>query len=74
MTTTWSVASGPGPVSFSPSAQVEDPTVSFTTAGTYVLRLTADDGGAIAADDMVVQVAPVGGSLATEVPREREQR
>ena len=66
VTTTWSVASGPGPVSFSPSAQVEDPTVSFTTAGTYVLRLTADDGGAIAADDMVVQVAPVGGSLVTE--------
>jgi len=62
----WSVASGPGPVTFSPSDQVEDPTVSFTTAGTYVLRLTADDGAAIAADDVVVQVAPVGGSLATE--------
>ena len=66
VTTTWSVASGPGPVSFSPSAQVEDPTVSFTTAGTYVLRLTADDGGAIAADDVVVQVVPVGGSLVAE--------
>jgi hypothetical protein len=66
VTTTWTVASGPGPVTFSPSDQVEDPTASFTTAGTYVLRLTADDGAAVVADDVVVQVAPVGGALTTE--------
>lgn len=40
----WTKQSGPGTVTFAPSAAVEDPSASFSAAGTYVLRLTADDG------------------------------
>ena len=67
VTRTWSVASGPpGNVTFSPSTSAEDPTVTFENAGTYVLRLTATDGAATTADEVTVQVAPVGGALSTE--------
>ncbi|HET9665564.1 MAG TPA: multicopper oxidase domain-containing protein, partial [Desertimonas sp.] len=39
----WTQVSGPGTVTFANAASV-DTSASFTTAGTYVLRLTADDG------------------------------
>ena len=39
----WATESGPAAASFA-SATVEDPTVTFPVAGTYVLRLTANDG------------------------------
>ena len=43
VTTTWSQVSGPGTVTFADAAAV-DTTASFPVDGTYVLRLTADDG------------------------------
>lgn len=43
VTYAWSVDSGPASVSFSPSANVLNPTATFTTAGDYILRLTAND-------------------------------
>lgn len=62
VTTTWSKVSGPGTVTFSPSAGTEDPTASFSEAGTYVLRLTGYDGELSGADDVTVTVTPEGGS------------
>ncbi|MDX1681100.1 MAG: hypothetical protein R3242_10255, partial [Akkermansiaceae bacterium] len=41
--TSWTVVSAPGPVAITDSSAV-DTTATFTTAGTYTLRLTADDG------------------------------
>ena len=43
VTTTWSMGSGPGAVTFQNGSQV-DTQASFTLAGTYMLRLTANDG------------------------------
>ncbi|MEA3502770.1 MAG: hypothetical protein U9R47_08350, partial [Actinomycetota bacterium] len=42
-TTVWSLVSGPAAVTFG-DASAEDTTASFSVAGTYVLRLVADDG------------------------------
>ncbi|HXV63605.1 MAG TPA: right-handed parallel beta-helix repeat-containing protein, partial [Vicinamibacteria bacterium] len=57
VTTSWSELSGPGTVSFSDSSAV-DTTASFSEAGTYVLRLTADDGALSAFADVTVTVEP----------------
>ena len=43
MTVTWSVASGPGAVTFADAGAV-DTEATFTVAGSYLLRLTANDG------------------------------
>ena len=43
VTTGWTMVSGPGPVVFAAPAAVST-TAAFRYAGTYVLRLTADDG------------------------------
>ena len=56
-TTAWSMDSGPGIVTFAESSVV-DTTASFSTAGVYVLRLTADDGQLTASDVMTVTVNP----------------
>ena len=42
VTTTWTKQSGPGTVTFG-NASAVDTTAAFSTSGTYVLRLTADD-------------------------------
>ncbi len=60
MTTTWSLVSGPGTVTFADPNAV-DTTASFSGTGTYVLRLTADDGGGVASDDVTVTVSGDGG-------------
>ncbi|MFO1459481.1 MAG: VWA domain-containing protein [Verrucomicrobiota bacterium] len=39
----WQLVSGPGTATFLPQANVINPTVSFSAAGDYVLRLTATD-------------------------------
>jgi hypothetical protein len=57
LTTHWSVGSGPGPVAFLDAAAV-DTRASFTTAGTYVLRLTASDGALSSTDSVTIAVAP----------------
>jgi hypothetical protein len=57
LTTEWTQVSGPGPVVFADSSRI-DTTATFTTAGTYVLRLTASDGEFTITDDVTVVVQP----------------
>ena len=61
VTTAWSKTSGPGTVTFGSSSAV-DTTAGFTAAGTYVLRLTADDNDLTAYDELTISVnaAPSG--------------
>ena len=59
LTTTWSQLSGPGAASFTNATSLST-TVSFSEAGTYVLRLTADDGALQASDDLTVTVDAAG--------------
>jgi RHS repeat-associated protein len=54
----WSKVSGPGTVTFSNPALTAT-SAAFSTAGTYVLRLTATDSQLTAADDLVVTVQEV---------------
>ncbi len=57
VTRMWSVVNGPGAVTF---ADVHDlaTVVTFATAGTYTLRLTADDTEFTVTDDVVITVHP----------------
>src|SRR5690606_5573705 len=56
LTLLWTKISGPGTVSFgNPSAAVT--TASFSAAGTYVLRLTANDGALSTSADVTVTVS-----------------
>lgn len=55
VTTSWSSVSGPGTVTFS-DASALNTTVAFSTNGTFILRLTANDGALSAADDIAVRV------------------
>jgi len=52
---TWSVVSGPGPVTFTP---INAPRTSahFDLPGSYVLQLTASDGSLAASDELAVTV------------------
>jgi hypothetical protein len=59
VTTTWSGVSGPGTVTFG-NASAVDTTATFSQSGSYVLRLTADDGDASAFDEMTVSVNEPG--------------
>ena len=59
VTTTWSLVSGPGNVSFA-DASSSDTTATFTAAGSYVLRLTANDSELQASDDVVITVTAEG--------------
>jgi len=60
LTTTWSLAAGPGAVTFStPSALSTE--VTLSVPGAYTIRLSAFDGQATASDDVTVVVnAPEG--------------
>ena len=53
----WTKVSGPGDVQFDNPAAAST-TVSFTLAGTYTLRLTANDGALSAFDEVDVLVRP----------------
>ncbi|HRX69807.1 MAG TPA: DUF4214 domain-containing protein [Candidatus Competibacteraceae bacterium] len=55
VTVTWTKVSGPGTVTFSNAANATT-TATFSTAGAYVLRLTAEDGAVTATDDVTVIV------------------
>ncbi len=57
VTSTWSVVSGPGMVTFG-DANVLNTTASFSTDGVYVLRLTADDSALTDTDDVTITVNP----------------
>src|SRR4029434_1978776 len=59
LTTTWSKVSGPGTVTFG-NANAVNTTASFSLAGSYVLRLTANDSVLQASDDISVTVNPAG--------------
>ncbi|HEY9284585.1 MAG TPA: RHS repeat-associated core domain-containing protein [Pyrinomonadaceae bacterium] len=56
-TLSWTKVSGPGSVAFE-SAGASAATAAFAEAGTYVLRLTADDSHLSAADEVSVAVNP----------------
>ena len=55
VTTTWSKVSGPGTVTFG-NANAVTTTATFSTSGTYVLRLTASDSALQATDDVQITV------------------
>jgi fibro-slime domain-containing protein/RHS repeat-associated protein len=57
LSSTWSVLSGPGTVTFGDTAAPVT-TAAFSTPGTYVLRLTASDSQLSASDDLAVNVNP----------------
>lgn len=59
LTTTWSLVSGPSGVSYGNAGAI-DTIATFTVAGTYTLRLTADDGFTQVSDDVVIIVNPAG--------------
>jgi RHS repeat-associated protein len=55
ITSRWSKVSGPGAVTFG-DASVQSTSASFSTAGTYVLRLFAEDGELEAIDEVTITV------------------
>jgi len=57
LTTAWTMFSGPGPVTFGDPASLSTP-VSFTMPGTYILRLSANDGAMTSSADVTVTVNP----------------
>lgn len=60
-TVTWSKTSGPGTVSFV-NPYVTSTTATFSAAGTYVLRATANDGELEGFDELTVTVQSSGGT------------
>lgn len=64
VTSTWSRVSGPGTVSFG-NANAVDTSASFSSAGTYVLRLTANDGQLSSSDTVTIVVNQGGGREVT---------
>ena len=66
VTASWSKLSGPGTVAFA-DAHAPATTATFSAAGTYVLRLTGDDGALTVSDDMTVVVSDPPGAV-LEVP------
>ena len=59
ITTIWSQVGGPGSVTFGDLNAV-DTTATFSLAGTYTLRLTADDSQATNSDDVTITVNEEG--------------
>ena len=55
LTYTWTKVSGPGKVTFANASQAVT-NAQFSKAGTYTLRLTANDGQLSATDDVVITV------------------
>jgi hypothetical protein len=59
--TTWTLVSGPGPVTFGSPAAAST-TATFTVPGVHTIRLSAFDGEATSSDDVVVTIDPPAGS------------
>jgi uncharacterized repeat protein (TIGR03806 family) len=57
LTYAWSKVSGPGTATFA-NAGAASTTATFSAAGSYVLRLTANDGALSGSDDVTVTVSP----------------
>ena len=67
LTTAWSKLSGPGTVTFgNPTAR--STTGSFSAAGTYALRLTANDTALSATSDVTINVAPQAAPELNQAP------
>lgn len=64
ITTAWSKVSGQGTVTLG-DARAVDTTASCSGTGTYVLRLTANDGQANASDDVTIMVSQAPGGQTT---------
>ena len=62
LTTTWSVISGPGNVTFG-NLHSTNTTANFSQFGYYLLQLTATDGDRTAYDQLAVYLYPGSGSL-----------
>jgi RHS repeat-associated protein len=58
VTSRWAFVSGPATVTFAAGTALSTP-ATFSTAGTYVLRLTADDTEHIVSDTITIIVNPV---------------
>ena len=56
VTVTWTKQSGPGTVTFG-NIHAVDTTANFSSLGTYVLRMTADDGELTSYEEMTVTVS-----------------
>jgi hypothetical protein len=57
LTITWTMLSGPGTVTFA-NASALSTTATFSLAGSYVLRLTANDSALSTTDDVAITVNP----------------
>ncbi|HIK33558.1 MAG TPA: hypothetical protein IGS31_19730 [Oscillatoriales cyanobacterium M4454_W2019_049] len=55
VTASWTQISGPGTANFA-NPNAEDTAVSFSTPGTYVLRLSGNDGENTVSDDVAIEV------------------
>jgi hypothetical protein len=66
-TTTWSRVSGPTSVTFGDASNPVTTVSGMTSAGDYVLRLTADDGASSSFDELTVHVT-TGGTFTLDVP------
>jgi hypothetical protein len=60
LTYLWTLESGPGTVAFTPNATTLNPTATFTTAGDYVLKLTASDSVVSSEDTVTIRVFAAG--------------
>jgi len=58
LTTSWSLVSGPGTVTF---GNAIDTIATFSAAGGYILRLTTDDGALSVSDDVAITVSAANG-------------
>jgi len=56
ITLEWTLDSGPSAPTFDPDNTVEDPVITFNTAGTYILRLTANDSLLDGSDTVTINV------------------
>ena len=63
LTTMWEKLSGPGSVTFGDASQLST-TATFSIAGSYTLRLTADDGALTNFSDVVITVTSAATNMA----------
>ncbi len=67
LTTSWATVSGPGTVTFAIASAI-DTTATFSVAGTYVLRLTANDSALQTSDTITIVVQPPVGPPVNQPP------
>jgi hypothetical protein len=70
-TVQWSQVSGPGTVTFA-NASAVDTTAAFSMVGTYILRLTANDGEATVSDETTITVLDGNGSSGSVTHQETQ--